>query len=172
VKGAAKFDSNITFASTQTFPGATGTQGPQGPPGPAGVSFWTSNSQLQPFTDSVKQYGAVMGISNATTDNDDVAVSRVSLIFPTACNASNLAVNLGFVSIVSPFDMTTTLLVNDKATPLTCDTGFDFTNNALGFSCSSTGTYAISAGSQVALQFSHTGTDPSNIFPTVAFNCN
>ena len=36
VKGTAKFDGLITFASGQTFPGATGKQGPPGPTGPQG----------------------------------------------------------------------------------------------------------------------------------------
>ncbi len=34
VKGTAKFDGLVTFATGQTFPGATGKQGPPGPAGP------------------------------------------------------------------------------------------------------------------------------------------
>jgi hypothetical protein len=166
VNGAAKFDGNITFATTQTFPGATGTQGP---PGPAGVSFWTSTTLLQPFTDNVAQYGTVMGSSNATLDSDYYGKYRLSLIFPTACTASNFAVNLGYESLTFPFLLTTNLVVNGKVTPLSCSSGFA---TGYGFSCTASGTYAIPAGDQVILQFTHTGTDPSNVFPQVTFKCN
>ena len=91
VKGTAKFDGLVTFASGQTFPGAAGKQGPPGPTGPtgppgptgpagpagptgpagtSGASFWTSTTLLQPFTANVDQYGPVMGVANASLGSD------------------------------------------------------------------------------------------------------
>lgn len=176
-------DGTIHFASGQTFPGATGTPGPTGPAGPkgpegpagpagpsgpAGSQFWTSTTLLQPFTTSVDQFGTVMGVSNATTAADYYGESKLALIFPSACTASNFAVNLSYESLTFPFDLTTTLSVNGINTPLTCDSGFA---TGLGFKCTSSGTYAIPAGAFVVLDFSHTGTNPSNVFPQVTFTC-
>jgi hypothetical protein len=189
VNGTAKFDGLVTFSSGQTFPGASGKQGPPGPtgltgpPGPtgpagpagptgpagtSGASFWTSTTLLQPFTPNVDQYGAVTGISNAGTSSDYYAQSKASLIFPKACTASNLFVNLGYESLTFPFVLETDLTVNGT-TILSCDTGFA---TGVGFSCTASGTGAIPAGAQVGLQFSHTGTNPVNVFPQVTFSCN
>jgi len=189
VKGTAKFDDLVTFASGQTFPGATGKQGPPGPTGPAGppgptgpagpagptgpqgtsgASFWTSTTLLQPFTPNVDQYGPVMGVANAGVGSDYYAQIRSSLIFPKACTASNFAVNLGYESLSFPFILETDLTVNGNVV-LSCSSGFA---TGYGFSCTASGTAAIPAGSFVALQFSHTGTNPANVFPQVTFSCN
>jgi hypothetical protein len=189
VNGTAKFDGLVTFSSGQTFPGASGKQGPPGPTGPtgppgptgpagpagptgsagtSGASFWTSTTLLQPFTPNVDQYGAVTGISNAGTSSDYYAQSRASLIFPKACTASNFAVNLGYESLTFPFVLETDLTINGTII-LSCTTGFA---TGVGFSCTASGTAAIPAGSQVGLQFSHTGTNPVNVFPQVTFSCN
>ena len=189
VNGTAKFDGLVTFASGQTFPGATGKQGPPGPTGPtgppgptgpagpagstgpagtSGVSFWTSTTLLQPFTANVDQYGPVMGVANANSGSDYYGESKSSLIFPKACTASNLAVNLGYESLTFPFILETDLVVNSNV-GLSCSTGFA---TGYGFSCTASGTVAIPAGAQVVLQFSHTGTNPSNVFPQVTFSCN
>lgn len=172
----------IHFASAQTFPGATGTPGPTGPAGakgptgpagpagpsgPAGSQFWTSTTNLQPFTDGVDQYGTVMGTSDSITAADYYGESKRSLIFSSACTASNLAVNLGYESLTFPFVLETDLVVNGT-TALTCSSGFA---TGYGFSCASSSTYLVPAGAQVVLQFSHTGTDPSNVFPQVTFTC-
>jgi hypothetical protein len=189
VKGTAKFDGLVTFASGQTFPGAAGKQGPPGPTGPtgppgptgpagpagptgpagtSGASFWTSTTLLQTFTVNVDQYGPVMGLANANLGSDYYAQSRSSLIFPKACTASNFAVNLGYESLTFPFVLETDLTVNSTVV-LSCSSGFA---TGYGFSCTASGTAAIPAGAQVALQFSHTGTNPSNVFPQVTFSCN
>jgi hypothetical protein len=189
VNGTAKFDGLVTFASGQTFPGATGKQGPpgptgpEGPPGPtgpagptgptgpagtSGASFWTSTTLLQTFTANVDQYGPVMGMANANLGSDYYAQSRSSLIFPKACTASNFAVNLGYESLTFPFVLETDLTVNSNVV-LSCSSGFA---TGYGFSCTASGTAAIPAGALVALQFSHTGTNPANVFPQVTFSCN
>jgi len=189
VKGTAKFDGLVTFASGQTFPGAAGKQGPPGPTGPtgppgptgpagpagptgpagtSGASFWTSTTLLQTFTANVDQYGPVMGTANANLGSDYYAQPRSSLIFPKACTASNFAVNLGYESLTFPFVLETDLTVNGSVV-LSCSSGFA---TGYGFSCTASGTAAIPAGAQVALQFSHTGTNPSNVFPQVTFSCN
>jgi hypothetical protein len=189
VKGTAKFDGLITFATGQTFPGASGKQGPPGPTGPtgppgptgpagptgptraagtSGASFWTSTSLLQTFTTSVDQYGPVMGVANSTLDTDYYGKYRNALIFPKACTASNFAVNLGYESLTFPFVLATNLTVNGNVV-LSCSTGFA---TGYGFSCTASGTASIPAGAQVILQFSHTGTNPANVYPQVTFSCN
>jgi hypothetical protein len=185
VNGTAKFDGLVTFASGQTFPGATGKQGPpgpEGPPGPtgpagptgptgpagtSGASFWTSTTLLQTFTANVDQYGPVMGVANGLAGSDYYAQARSSLIFPKACAASNFAVNLGYESLTFPFILETDLMVNGNVV-LSCSSGFA---TGYGFSCTASGTAAIPAGAQVVLQFSHTGTNPANVFPQVTFSC-
>ena len=109
-----------------------------------------------------------MGVTNAGVGTDYYAQSKVSLIFPKACTASNFAVNLGYETLTFPFVLETDLTVNGSVV-LSCSSGFA---TGYGFSCTASGTAAIPAGAQVALQFSHTGTNPSNVFPQVTFSCN
>ncbi len=109
-----------------------------------------------------------MGVANGAAGSDYYAQSRSSLIFPKACTASNFAVNLGYESLTYPFALETDLMVNGVVT-LSCSSGFA---TGLGFSCTASGTASIPAGAQVALQFSHTGTNASNVFPQVTFSCN
>ena len=109
-----------------------------------------------------------MGLANGASGTDYYAESRSSLIFPSACTASNLNVNLNYESLTYPFVLTTTLTVNGSNTSLSCASGFA---SDVNFTCTSTATAAIPAGSLVALDFSHTGTNPSNVFPQVTFTC-
>jgi hypothetical protein len=173
----------LHFAAAQTFPiaagpqGATGPKGPTGPAGPTGPTgdtgpaspqYFTSTTLLQPFITNVDQYGAVMGLSNAMVASDYYGQYKTSLVFANACTASNFKVNLGYESLTSPFVLTTTLRVGGTNTALTCDSGFA---TGYGFSCISNATYDVPAGSQVTLAFSHTGTDPSDVYPQVTFTC-
>jgi hypothetical protein len=184
VESGLYFNGNgtIHFAPSQTFPittGARGPVGPEGPAGPAGPScptgpagpsgspVWTSNTNLVPFTTSVPQYGTVIGNSDALTSSDYYGSSKRSVIFPRACTLSNLSVNLGYESLSSPFVMETDVLVNGNIAT-SCSTGFA---TGYSFNCISSGTYSIPAGSQVVLQFSHTGTNPANVYPQVTFSC-
>lgn len=164
-------------AGANGAPGATGPAGPAGPTGPTGPTgpagtnssqLFTSTTLLQPFTSNVDQYGSVMGISNGIPSSDYYGQPRSSLIFQKACTASKFAVNLGYESVTFPFVLTSTLAVNGTNTPLTCDSGYA---TGLGFSCTSSGTYAIPAGAQVSLDFSHTGTNPANVYPQVTWQC-
>jgi hypothetical protein len=123
---------------------------------------------LQTFATNVDQYGPVMGVANANAATDYYGQSKSSLVFPKACTASNLAVNLGYESLTFPFVLETDLMVNGIVT-LSCSTGFA---TGYGFTCTASGTAAIPAGASVALQFSHTGTNPANVFPQVTFSCN
>lgn len=111
-----------------------------------------------------------MGQSIGLSGSDFYAQYRSVLIFPKACTASNFAVNLGFENLSSPFDLETDLLVNG-AIGLSCNTGFD-SATGVGFSCKSSSTYSIPAGAQVVLRFTHSGTNPSNVFPQATFACN
>ena len=120
------------------------------------------------MTYDVDQYGPVMGAANANTANDIYAELKVSLLFPKARTASNFAVNLGYETLDFPFVLETDLMVNGTV-GLSCSSGFA---TGYGFSCTASGTAAIPAGALVALQFSHTGTNPSNVFPQVTFSCN
>lgn len=101
-----------------------------------------------------------MGSSNATLASDYWGQSKASLIFPTACTASNLAVNLGYESLTFPFLLETDLTVNGT-TALPCSAGYD---TGYSFTCTSSGTDAIPADTAVALQFSHTGQTPQTSF--------
>lgn len=172
----------IHFAPAQTFPITTGAQGPTGPQGPAGPAgpsgptgpkgaaapqIWTSTTLLQPLVSDVAQFGAVMGIYDAASGSDYYGQSRRSLIFPNACTASNFKMNVGYESLTFPFLLEADLLVN-SSTVMSCSAGYD---TGYGFSCVSSGTYAVPAGAQVVLQFTHTGTNPSNVFPQVTFAC-
>jgi hypothetical protein len=109
----------------------------------------------------------VMGVANGLAGSDYYAQARSSLIFPKACAASNFAVNLGYESLTFPFILETDLMVNGNVV-LSCSSGFA---TGYGFSCTASGTAAIPAGAQVVLQFSHTGTNPANVFPQVTFSC-
>jgi hypothetical protein len=185
VESGLYFNGNgtIHFAPGQTFPITTGAQGPPGPTGPqgpagpsgptgpagpVGFQIWTSTTLLGPFSANVDQYGAVMGASDGLQGSDYYASSKRSLIFPNACTLSNLKVNLGYESLTFPFLLETDILVNGT-TVASCSSGFA---TGYGFSCISSATYAVPAGANVVLQFSHTGTNPSNVFPQVTFTCN